>query len=292
MKKIIYLFVALFIVASTQSCKRVGDLDGDLLNNLSANQGGLTADRFLYQQVNSVDTIAEYHYSGRRLVEVLNKKSKTNITYNGELINKITFYQVVGADSLAYTQYFTYDATAKFVKSISEIGATYVDYKNTTPGAIVKYKAVHDLTYNTDSTLKDITSRTGDEVPGAVFQFTSYVKNGFTFDATKKNVTKVIRDEGPYTMGTFGPAASQLVYNYLDYDDKIQPQIYLPFAYKTSALLDDAFKFQWYSSNNPKQIVITDELVPLPTILTTNYSYDAQDFTLSGFGSNYDYRPF
>lgn len=292
MKKIIYLFVAIFLVASTQSCKRLGDEDGDLLNNLDANQGGLTGARFLYQEVNSVDTLAEYHYTGKRLVEVLNPKSKTNIVYNGELINKITSYQVDGPDSLAYTQYFTYDATAKYITVISEVGANYLNYKNATPGPIVKYKAVHDFDYNADKTLKSITSRNGEDDPAFTFEFTSYVINTFTFDGTKTNVIKVVRDSGPYAGGVFGPAAAQDVYNYSDFDDKINPQTLLPFGYKASAMLDDTSKYYWISSNNPKKVTITTELSPIPIEITTSYTYDAQDYALSGFGSNYDYRPF
>lgn len=292
MKKIIYLFAAFFIIASTESCKRVMDEDGDLLINLDENQGGLTGDRFLYQEVNSVDTIAQYNYNGKKLVEVLNVKSKTNINYNGELINKINFYKVVGADSIVSTQYFAYDATAKMITSISEVGTTYFAYKATTPGPIEKYKSVHDFTYTPDSKLKDITSRTGDDVPGIPFEFTSYIKYGFTFDAAKKNVTKVVRDSGPYSAGTFGPAAEQLVFTYSEFDEKINPYTLLPFGYKAAALLDDTAKFYWLSGNNPKKLVITNELSPTPTIISTMYSYDAQDYVLSGFGKNYDYRPF
>lgn len=292
MKKIIYLFLAIFIVASTQSCSRVGDEDGDLLNNLDHNQGGLSADRFLYQEFNSVDTLAEYHYSGRRLVEVLNPRSKTNIIYNGELINKITSYQIVGVDSTAYTQYLTYDGTAKYIKNISEVGATYKAYKATTPGPILRYKAVHDLTYNADATLKDITTKNGADNPAVAFQYTSYVRNTFTFGADKKNVIKVVRDIGPYTSAGFGAAAQQKVYSYLDYDSKIAPHTLLPFGYNVTSLLKDVAKNQWLSANNPKQIVITDEMIPTPTVLTTNYTYDPLGYMLSGFGRNYDYRPF
>lgn len=292
MKNIIYLFAAFFIIASTQSCKRVMDEDGDLLNNLDANQGELNGARFLYQEVNSVDTIAQYNYNGLKLVEVLNKQSKTNISYNGELINKITFYKVVAADSIISTQYFSYDVTGKLITTISEVGTTYYDYKDTTPGPIVKYKSVHDFTYTTDSKLKDITSRTGDDIPGTTFEFTSYLKFAFTFDAAKKNVTTIVRDSGPYIAGTFGPAAEQYVFNYSEYDVKVNPYTLLPFGYKVSALLDDPAKFYWISSNNPKKLVISNDTTPIPVELTTMYSYDAQDYVLSGFGKIYDYRPF
>lgn len=293
MKKIIYLFVALFLVASTTSCKRLSGEDGGLLNNLDANQGGLIGDRFLFQEVNSVDTLAEYHYTGKRLVEVLNPKSKTNITYNGELINKLEFYEVVGADSLAYIQYYTYDSTAKFITSISEVGATYLAYKAPTPGAIVRYKALHDFAYNTDKTLKTITSRNGIDNPALPFQYTSYVRNTFTFNTIKTNVTKVIREVGPFSAGVYGPATAQDIYDFSDYDDKFNPQSLLPFGYKASALLDDTSKYYWISLNNPKRVTITTGITPpIVTGFNTNYTYDAQNYALSGFGSNYDYRPF
>ncbi|MFC6267110.1 hypothetical protein [Frigoriflavimonas asaccharolytica] len=293
MKKIIYLFVALFIIASTQSCKRLGDVDGDLLNNLDANQGGLIGSRFLYQEVNSVDTLAEYHYTGKKLVEVLNPKSKTKITYNGELINKLEFYEVVGADSLAYIQYYTYDSTAKFITSISEVGATYMAYKAVIPGAIVRYKAIHDFAYNTDKSLKTIRSRNGIDNPALAFEYTSYVLNTFTFNTAKTNVTKVTRDVGPYAAGAFGPSTAQDIYDFSDYDDKFNPQSLLPFGYKASALLDDTSKFYWLSLNNPKRVTLTTGVAPpVVTSYNTNYTYDPQNYALSGFGSNYDYRPF
>lgn len=292
MKKIIYLFAAFFIMASTQSCKRVAGEDGDLLNNLGANQGGLTGDRFLYQEVNSVDTVAQYNYNGTKMVEVFNKKSRTNITYNGELINKINFYKVVGPDSLVYTQYFSYDATAKYITTISEVGTTYLAYKATVPGAVEKYKAIHDLQYSADKLLMNITTRRGKEIPATAFVYTSYTKYAFTFDALKKNIIKVKRDAGPYIAGSFEPATQKLVFDYSEYDAKINPYTLVPYGYKISAMLDDASRYFWISDNNPEKIVITEELVPVPTEIRTTYTYDAQDYVLSGFGKNYDYRPF
>ena len=292
MKKIIYLFVAFFIVASTQSCKRLGDEDGNLLNNLDANAGGLTGARYLHQEVNSVDTLAEYHYNGKKMVEVLNPKSRTNINYNGELINKLTFYRVVGADSLVYTQFFSYDATAKYITNISEVGTTYLAYKAPTPGAIEKYKSIHNMEYTADNVLQSITTKTGKEIPTFSFEFTSYVKNTFTFDATNKNVLSVTRDSGPFAGGIFGAPAEQRIFAFSEYDEKINPQTLLPFGYKISVMLDNARKYYWISENNPKKVTITTEVSPIPTVLGTSYTYDPQDYALSGFGSNYDYRPF
>lgn len=293
MKKIIYIFAAVFIFASTQSCKRISDeIDGDLLINLGANQGGLTGARFLHQETNSVDTLAHYNYNGKKLVEVIGKKSKTNIIYNGELFNKVTHYEINGADSLFYTQYFTYDVTAKYITSISEVGSNYKAYKAVTPGPVEKYKKLHNFEYTPEYNLKSVTSRTGAEIPGAAFEYTSYVKNAFTLNTAKTNVIKVVRDVGPYAGGVFGPAAAQDVFDYTDYDEKINPHTLLPFGYKASAMLRDTGKYNWFSANNPKTITISTELNPVPTVLTTNYTYDAQNYMLSGFGVNYDYRPF
>lgn len=295
MKKILYFFIAAFIISSTQSCKRLSGDDGDLLNNLGANLGGVGGARFLYQEVNSVDTLAQYNYNGTKMVEVLSDSAITKITYNGELINRINYDGVVEGDSTSYTRYFTYDATAKYIINISETRSLYKDVRAVLPllpAPVEKYKSLFDITYSTDKKLATILSRTGKETVGNVFAFTSYTRSTFTYDTAKKNVTKVIREAGPLAGTVFGPAAQTLTFAFSEYDDKISPYTLLPFGYKLNKMIDTPAAYYWDSMNNPKRTSVPSDVGPFPIEYSTQFTYDAQDYATSGYGINYDYRPF
>jgi hypothetical protein len=292
MKKVLYIFIAIFVVASMQSCKRISGEDGDLLNNLDANQGGLTGARFLYQEVNSIDTIAQYNYSGLKLVEVLGDKAKTKITYNGELIYRMNYDGVVNGDSTSFTRFFTYDVTGKYISTISEVRSFYGSVHGTTPAPVVKTKALHTLTYNADKDLSTITSLEGKEISGTPFAYTNYEKYTFTYNTAKTNIATVVDDTGTYSSGVYSPVVQKLTYSFTEYDDKISPYTLLPFGYKVSRILDDSTAYYYTSTNNPKKITVTTNLSPFPVNFATTYTYDPQNYAVSGFGVNYDYRPF
>ena len=66
----------------------------------------------------------------------------------------------------------------------------------------------------------------------------------------------------------------------------------LPFSYIVSNTLTDPIRSYWFSKNNPKDISLSNISLPIPITYSTTYTYDPQSYPLSGFGTNYDYRPF
>lgn len=296
MKRIICLFVSLFVVFSINSCKRLGDDDGNLLNDMDANQGGLTGPRFLYQEYNSVDTLAEYHYTGMKLSEVIGKKAKTVIGYNGDLINKITYNsKLASGDSIEYTRFYNYDVN-NVLTYITEVHTTFpkpVTPPPTTPVLPKVWKSLYNLTYNSSNQLTSIFGKTGQEIAGQAFAFSNYKKWDYTYDI-RSDVSKMV-----YTIGTLNasgvpdPYTGKLTFDYANYDDMKNPYSLLPFAYAVNQTLGDPNYAYWLSPHNPKRIVRTvDGLPPVTTTVSTQYTYDPQGYALSGWGINYDYRPF
>lgn len=284
-------------ILSLDSCKRLGDYDGNLLNDMGANQGGLTGKRFLYQEVTAGDTLAEYHYASTKLTEMIGDGGITKIIYNGEMLNKITYNGIVDGDSIAYVQTFNYDLTGTVINSITENRTVYEDFL--TPPAppatipIKKYKSIYELKYSpTTKKLTSIMMRKGEDKPNIPFAYTMYEETKYTYDS-KFNVTTATIDVGGYTGGVFGPAISQVVYTFAEYDSMKNPYSnLLPFGYIVSKSLEDPWRSYWFSVNNPEKLSVFTEGMPTPMVVTTQYTYDPQAYPLSGYGINYDYRPF
>ncbi len=293
MKNLIYLFVSLFLVLSAHSCKRLGDDDGNLLNNMDGNQGGLGEDRFLYQEVTSADTIAGYHYNGRKLVEVIGDSTVTKITYSGDQINKIDFIGIVDGDSISYAQLFNYEATnnAKLT-TITETRSVYPNIAaQTTPLTFEKSRSLYEIKFNANAKLDTVTMKSGVEVPAQAFAFTSYEKSAYAYDALW-NVTKVTKTYGGVTGNVLGAPLVNEAYDYSNYDDKRNPYSLLPFGYLLHKSFENSFNSYRFSVNNPKRVMFTSDQIPLPITFNTLYTYDALGYAISGWGTNYEYRPF
>lgn len=281
------------MVLSIHSCKRIGDDDGNLLVDMDANQGGLGKDRFLYQEVTSADTVAGYFYNQRNLAKVIGDSTITNITYSGSLINKIEFNGVIEGDSISYSQLFNYDATNNNrISYITETKSVYADIAaQIAPLTFTKSKSLYDLKYNTAGKLEEVTKKSGDEIPLQTFVFTSYLQTAYTYDALW-NVTKNTIKAGGISGGVLQTASENMTFEYSNYDDKINPAQLLPFGYILHKSFENSFNNYRFSPNNPKRVVYTSDLVPLPLTFNTLYTYDALGYALSGFGINYEYRPF
>ncbi len=294
MKKIIYLFTVLLTVFAINSCDRMEDHDGNLLNDLDANQLGITGDRFLYQEESSIDTLAQYQYNGRKLVGVITPEGVTTIVYSGELINKISYVGIESGTEIKYTQLFTYDQTGKKIVTITENRTEQDNILNTTPDPIETFKTIYNVTYAGSSTnkLETVIGMTGQVIPLTTFAYTSYEKATFTYDA-KANVSKVVKDYGGVVGGVPGASVQEDTYTFSNYDQMKNPYFnLLPFSYIVSNTLTDPIRSYWFSKNNPKDISLSNISLPIPITYSTTYTYDPQSYPLSGFGTNYDYRPF
>ena len=293
MKNLLYLFVSIFIVLSIHSCKRIGDKDGNLLNDMGQNDGLLGEDRFLYQEVTSADTIAEYHYTGRKLTKVIGDSTVTNISYSGELIHKIDFNGVVEGDSISYTQLFNYSVTdVNLLTNITETKKVFENIANQTtlPLVSVNTKSKYDVVFEADK-LKSVVKMTGKDIPLTAFQFTSYDKTTYSYDA-KNNVTKAAVQSGNVTAGALDAPIRDISFDYYEYDDKRSPYKLLPFGYLLHKTFENAHYNYRFSPHNPKRIILAGNVIPVPVPHNTLYTYDHLGFALTGWGLNYEYRPF
>lgn len=291
MKKIIYLFASLFTLFAIDSCKRLEDQDGNLLNDMDANQGGITGPRFLHQEVTASDTLAEYRYTGMKLTKVLQDKAYTNITYNGDQLNKIEFRGKVGGDSIAFDRFFNYDPTAK-LSYITEVHTVYPATTPPAPVVPVTWKTLYNVYFSPAKKLDSVVAKTGQEIAGVPFAFSNYRKWNYTYDI-RNNVPKVEYRIGPLSGNVQGPVTAFLTTVFADYDEMKNPYSLLPFGYVLSKTFDDSKNAYWFSTNNPKRIISTlDGFPPVVNTVSTLYTYDPQGYALTGFGINYDYRPF
>ncbi len=291
MKNLLYLFVCAFMAFSVQSCKRIGDEDGNLLNDMDANQPGLHGPRFLYREVMGGIVMNEYKYDLLKVVEVKNQNETTTISYSGDRIYKIDYDGNDGTDRTVYTRFFNYAPNSDVVTSITENETFHPDFLQTTPPPVQKRKALYTLTYVADKKLEKIEMKQGPDVVGVPFEYTNYSTAEYFYDAENKNVTKVDMKYGGIVAGVFSPPAELMTYNYMDYDDKKTPYSLLPFEYLVSVTLDNPYLNYYHSENNPKRTSSNNYFDPIQ-YAGTLYTYDPQGYALTGFGYDFDYRPF
>lgn len=293
MKNILYLAMSLFLVLSVQSCKEMGDADNNLLNDMGLNQGGLGEDRFLHQEVTSADTIAEYHYNGRKLVEVIGDSTITTINYSGEQINRIDFVGVVEGDSIIYTQLYNYSPTDHTkLTTITETRSVYEDIASqTAPLVFEKSRSQFDIKFNAAAKLDSVIMKHGVEIPAQTFEFTSYKKTGYTYDALQ-NVAKVANLYGGLAGNVFLAPTVEESFEFTEYDAGRSPYTLIPFGYLLHKTFENSYNGYRFSPNNPKRVLYSSNQIPVPVGSNTLFTYDALNYAISGWGVNYEYRPF
>jgi hypothetical protein len=312
MKQIFYFILLIAGFSSIHSCKDLLDEDGNPLLDLNQT-GGLSGPRALYREITAKDTLAEYQYSGLLVTRVLtDSASVTDIMYSGDRISQITFRGFLDLDgngkldkdSVSYSQLFNYGNNSR-LQSISETRSIFRRPPPvppaTKPGPQTLFsteKYIYALKYSAaTSKLDSIIMRKGIEVPGATFAFTQYSKTGYTYAGD--NVSKVVRLYGPASGPTgeiYGTPVEKYGYEYYVYDEQISPFTLLPFTYKISRLLStnrNDKESLILSPNNPKRWSVTDLTahIPMPIVMSTNYTYDLQTYMTKGYGINYIYKP-
>lgn len=285
MKKVVSLFTALFVVFSVQSCKRMEDENGDLLNDISY-QHGLTGERFLYREYNQGQIEKEYYYNQRKLMKIIRPQDSAiiRLNYNGSRINSITFSRVYNGDSTAYTRLYYYNEDAR----VNEIKETRVFKANGTE-TINAFRSLYTIAYNDNTKLSSILMKTGQEIVGQDFVYTAYSNADYIFDG--ENVVGQTKIFGTMNGENLGDITSRNVYQYGNYDDKIAPFTLIPYDYKLSQLIDNEAEAFRFSDNNVRKITVSSTANPMPVSVTTLFTYDEQDYGLLGFGKLYDYRP-
>jgi hypothetical protein len=285
MKKIISLFAAIVVVFSVQSCKRTSDSDGNSLNDMDANQGGLIGKRALFRET-TVNNTLTYYYSGYNMVSAIGTNDATQLSYNGTNVDKITYNGTVNADLVAYTQNYNYDAN----NNITSI----IETKNVTlNGQTVprKYKSEILVKYKPNKSVDSLIVKTGEIVAGQNFAYTNYSRAALTY--TNDNVTKLVNNNGVISSsGQFVPSIVLTTYKFENYDDKKNPYSLIPFAYVLSKTIDEMGNAYKLSKNNPRKMSFQTHLMPNPSQVTTTNTYDPQDYMLSSFNVFYQYKPF
>lgn len=286
MKKIISLFAAVVVMFSVQSCKRASEMDGNLLNDMDANQGGLIGKRALHRETTVGDTLT-YYYTGYNLTSAIGSNDATILSYNGTIVDKITFNGFVGNDLVSYTQNFNYDSNGKINSVIETKKITAAG--QTTP---LNFKSEILVKYNAINKVDSLIVKTGEVVAGQNFAYTNYSRSAFTY-SPEKNLSKVVRNDGVLSStGEFVPSIVLTTFKFENYDEKKSPYSLIPFAYllsKTIELDGNGYKF---SENNPKKMSFQTHLMPNPSVVTTTCTYDPQDYMTSSFNVFYQYKPF
>jgi hypothetical protein len=273
------------VLFSVQSCKRATEADGNLLNDMDANQGGLLGKRALFRETMVGDTLT-YYYTGYNLTSAIGNKDATQIAYNGTQVDKISFNGFVNADMVASTKIFSYNANGN-------INTVVENKKITAAGQSVakNYKSEINVKYNTSNMVDSIIIKTGEVVAGQNFAYTNYTRSGFTY--TNKNINKIVKNNGVLSStGQFVPSIVLTTYKFENFDDKKSPYSLIPFAYLLAQSIDEVGEGYKFSANNPRKMSFQTHLMPTPSQATTACTYDPQDYLTSSFNTFFQYKPF
>ncbi len=288
MKKILYLITTSLVVFTLFSCKRNIDDNGDVLNDYQTPLAGINGPRALAKENINDLVMLHYLYNGAKLeATVASDGALTEIMNNGNLIYQIKYNGKLATDSAEVVQYYTYNTNEK----LTEIAETQRIISLATPAvATKKYKHKYVLTYNTADKLSNIVKHSGLDVPGSAFNFTDYEKYNFTY--TGENLTGLTIDRGQITStGTLGPSQNQTIYSYQNYDTKFSPYTTLNWGYNLHYMLRDQVYGFHLSANNPGKVIVSGTTIPTPVNYTSTFSYDLQNYAITGFGYNFIYKP-
>lgn len=295
MKSIYTLFAALLLLI-LGSCKdeRVPE---DLLRNINYTPPVLGENRYLYQEVTSSDTIAEYRYAGRRLVQVKGEKSLLTITYAGDQMASMTLNQkFASGDSIAVVKDLVYNLTG--TGKLDRINETAVHViPAATAGAsptVINTRSSYDITYGNTKKPTVILKKSGIFQVGQPVVLTSYERWRLSYGAQESNATQLIYDLGTLNGTTLTPV-STVLYEYGGFDTKRSPYTLLPMEYRIHRLIDNssADKAIVVSDNTPTDLRITGTGYIVPyTYKNTGLAYDPLNFLTAGWNRTFVYKPF
>lgn len=285
MKKIFYLFAAVLMVFSLESCKRVQDENGDLLSNADGTDSGLDGERKLYREYEQGQLVKQYNYDQRKLMEVLEPtdSARTTIEYNQNRINSLTYTRVYNGDSTSYKRLYYYNELGK----VNEIKERRV-FKPANQDILNVFQSLYMIEYDADK-ITSILMKTGQEIAQQDFAFTAYYKAMYEYEG--ENVIGQTKVFGMMNGEELGGVNSRSTYQYDNYDDKISPYTLIPFDYKISQVIDFEAEAYRFSPNNVRKITFSSTQNPVPVTITTLFTYDSQNYGLLGFGKMFDYRP-
>lgn len=283
----------------THSCKDMLDTDGNPLNGTKDPVEGIEGQRALYREITAADTIAEYHYNGLLLSEVIEGDGEvTKLSYSGDKITKIDYYaKTTPTDSVTYSRLFTYGINSR-ISTITETRQNWtldITVPIDPPVIGSKTKTIFEFKYDyptLPTKMSSILMKTGTEVAGSPFAYTDFSQSSYVYDI-RQNLTKMEKYDG-----TIDPVSGALVRNgnyykteYFDYDNNFSPFTLLPWEYRVSATLDYEYINYKLSPNNPKKMVLDSDILPSPTTFTSNFVYDPQAYLKVGYFVNYIYKP-
>lgn len=297
MLNIIRLLSILFAIAISLVACRDTDVQGDLLRGFKYGQNTMGDDRFLYQEVTSSDTLAQYHYTGRKLSHITGKKYRTQIEYSGDRVSVISHHSTLpNGDIVTLTQDFVYSTVSGGDVLEKIIEKKEVKTPASVPGGaevIRNFHATYDITYNAQKKIETILKQEGEAVAG-VPTLTNYTKNIFTYDANVKNITQNTIEEGTLSAGVLSAPVSTHIFEYIEYDERKSPYQLLQIEYLVHRLsLQKGAEAHIFSQQTPKKYTHSGSSIPVPlSISNGELEYDADGYLTVGWQRIFEYRPF
>lgn len=294
MKPIHTLFAALLLLI-LGSCKDER-ISNDLLQNINYVTPVLGENRYLYQEVTSSDTIAEYRYVGRHLAQVKGEKSLLNLSYTGDQIASMTLNQkFASGDSIAVVKDLVYNLTGTGkLDRINETAVRIVPATTAgTPPTVINTRSSYDITYGNGKPTV-ILKKTGYFQVGQSLVLNSYERWRLAYGPQEANVIQLIYDRGTVN-GTMLTAAATILYEYGGFDAKRSPYTLLPLEYRIHRLVDNSStdKAIVLSDNNGTDLRITGTGYTIPyNYRNTGLAYDPLNFLTAGWNRTFVYKPF
>lgn len=267
------------------------------MQNINYGTPVLGENRYLYQEVTSSDTIAEYRYAGRRLSQVKGEKSLLTLAYTGDQMASMTLNQkFASGDSIAVVKELVYNLTG--TGKLDRINETAVRITPAVtagnPPTVLNTRSSYDITYGGSGKPTVILKKTGVFVTGQPLMLNSYERWRISYSTLETNATQLIYDRGTIS-GTALTAAATVLYEYGAFDGKRSPYSLLPMEYRIHRLVDNSStdKAIVLSDNNGTDLRITGTGYIVPyTYRNTGLAYDALNFLTAGWSRTFAYRPF
>lgn len=297
MLNIIRLLSAFFLLSLSLVSCRDTDLNGDLLQGFNYNENTIGDNRYLYQEVTSSDTLAQYQYMGKKLTLITGKGYRTDISYSGDKVSTITHNATLAnGDNIKLTQDFVYNilGTNTLDKIIEK---KQITIPATTPNGsptIKNYHTTYDLTYNTQNKITNILQKSGEVIVGASFSANEYTKFSFIYHSNSENIAQNAMEKGSINANILSSPTSTESFEYTEYDAQKSPYSLLPMEYLLHRLfLNNGTEAHIFSQQNPKKYTHSGSNIPVPqTYTNTELIYDADNYLKAGWQRMFEYKPF
>lgn len=298
--------ILVMVLYSLISCRDTFSETGDLLKDINYNAHTMGDQRYLYQETTSADTIAEYKYAGKQLIQIKGIDRMTYMSYSGDQVNQIRHIYKTDADSTHFTQNLIYNiAGSGKLDKITEQKSFFV-FPTTPQGNLLetKYYAEYDITYNGAGKVATILKKEATLLPDPchphvqepIFVYQTYKRIILTYDATNTNVVASKTESGAidHCSMTLSAPVFERNYEYLEYDGLKSPYKLLPYEYLIFRIsqAEDSYEGYIFSPQTPEILKRSGTAIPVPQELATSKrKYDKDNYLTLGWFRVFEYRP-